>query len=362
MKEQGIIYQMNGKKQILGKHILHIFASTALLYVVFTLTGCTFEEVLDKRAVESDIEEKLIEFDARVQGDSLQTGQTRAEMVEYDTFITQDIALTASFTGTGTNGTNDYFSAERMAFNNGWVTDRKYYWPLEKLNFRARMPYNDSAVTDETSTGFTYTVPRSANDQHDMLYATTYNVEREDSVHMYFLHSMASVSFKAMKKDASVNGVVAGITIESVPRKATFLYPTANTTNQPGSPVCTLNVTEWGPVDAGIFETELTPDETLITDIGGELLLLPGTIDSRLVISCRISDTGLYLAGSDHTFGTIYAPFSGITLEAGKHYTFLLQFGVGQDENGNVNQLQVTMGYYITPWGKEVINFDKQLL
>ena len=363
MKRIEVEFVNDSKNQLYPRWL---YGQSVLLSMICLLffTGCSFDETIAVRNHDSGNEDlKLITFNVHGKEPvASKSSGTRAEMIEYDTFITQDIALTATFTGNGTNGTGDYFFSERMAFNNGWVTDNKYYWPREQLHFRARMPYTDNAVSNETNQGFTYTVPENAYDQHDMLYASTFNVDREDSVDIYFLHSMASVSFKAYKKDASVNGVVSGITIESVPRAATFLYPTEITTDQTDSPVCTWNVIEWGPVQAGIYETELTPDETTITDIGGELLLLPGTINSRLKISCRISDTGLYLAGSDHTFGTIYTPFSGITLEAGKHYTFVLEFGVGQDENGNVNQLKVTMGYYITPWGKEVINFDKQLL
>ena len=345
------------------------------------LTACSADNEAGSD-VPSETSGQLICFDvmpAWHQAKASKASSTRTPIVNYyDDFLELPVQVSALFHA----DESSYFADQRMTYNNTteiWSTDKKYYWPLNDLDFYAHMPYNDTNLTPTANAkAFNYTTPTANSSQNDFMYAVNYQVAKtNEAVQLNFLHALSAISFRATTEGPTVSVVIKGIRLCNVKTQGTFTYPSSSTTGEDGGPVGTWSLgNTLGNLEAGITETTLSSAETLdVTSEDGVMTLIPQNLATAwdmtgkateqaggyLVINCRLIDNGFYMAGSADTFGDVYVPFSG-NFEQGKHYTYTLTFGIGYDVEGKQNQIHLTMESTIIDWNRETINFDKFIL
>lgn len=371
------------------KHIIY-----GMSFLIIASTGCSREEQNPEFADEtSEITFTPCGAELRQAGKA----STRTAFIRYyDDMTAEQIAVTAVM-----SETYQHYFEETLAYSetsDEWNTTGKHFWPSQTLNFFALLPLQDTnrgEVSYMSTATFTYTSPRENDRQGDLMYACSYGQTKDlasGNVPLYFLHPLAAISFKAKTENSSISVDIKGIELHNVSNSATFIFPTTSTVdmsaiNPEGSEI-QAGIASWdnlsektAVLEAGIAETTLSSvgEPQTVTAENGELFLIPqqltawdrGTDDNPinpqsqtgcyLVIRCRLASSGLYLTGSPTSWGEIYVPYGG-TFEQGQHYVVSLNFGLGFNEHGDKNQIQVTTTSTIADWERETINFDKYIL
>lgn len=362
-----------------------------LAVLALLLTACAADE--HKEGVE-----QLCPITFNVLRNSL-VSDTRSSIIRYnEQMARQPISLVANIHD---DSHTTYFSDILKNSSGEWGTETKYYWLPKNLDFFAYLPQDDGNIvrSSETFNKFTYHVPKESSGQNDLMYATAYNrskVQNGGEVPLEFKHAFAAISFLARKLNNSMVVIVNGLDICNMKTQGDFLFPTASTFYEDEDREYTdeeINamtgtwsaLTETGSLSVGIEETELSREDMQnITSDNGILTMIPQELTPwnrvpdpentdvtmpvknqdgcYLAIHCKLLYNGLYLAGSETEFGTIYMPFGG-NFEQGNLYVYSLIFGMGYKEDGTeMLKVEIQLSSTITDWTHEEILFDKNIL
>ena len=284
-----------------------------------------------------------------------------------------DVRVTAKY---HSDNSTVYFEKERLTYaSDEWVI-KDYYWiPDVHLDFFAEVVsgnfnqfpshITDAAVTSHT---FQYTVPTAIANQHDYVYAVSFDKYRED-VPLDFRHALSQIVFTASVTE-NWKVTIQSITIKNVCSAGTFSYDTGLWTDldtQDKSYVFTL-------ASATTFIGQTQPVELLASssEPSERLVLMPQTLNpwqpkvgnsrvpittadanklSYVIISCKIQDLNdsNYIVGNASSYGLVYAPLAG-TWEPNKKYIYNLPFGAGYKDTGNKTIEQITLSATIVDW------------
>ena len=340
------------------------------------MAACSQENVEDNQASQN-----LITFSVP---DMLwNKANTRAQVlgsIEDLKASTTEIRVTAKI---HTDHSKVYINNERLQYlnntwtlskyvNNAWIASKYYWLPNTPLDFFAdvvsgnRTAFN-SQVSNQTNYTFDYTVPTTIANQHDYVYAVSLNTQKsDDPIPLDFRHALSQIVFTASVAE-NWYVEIKSITIHNISSTGTFSYETGLWTNLNAAStdyVFQLASAETFNGISAARRLQATDDERLV--------LMPQTLDSwspkvggvrvpiatadaqnksYVAIECKIKhpSEANYYAGTNTTYGTIYAPISG-TWEPNKIYIYELPFGYGYNADGKPTIEQITLSTTILDW------------
>lgn len=245
------------------------------------------------------------------------------------------------------------------------------YWPNEAMNFYAVTPATNTNYSF-SGAQLTYTVPTDNSAQVDLMTASSANQTKTTNsgvVNLQFQHALSQVVFKGITKSSNLSVEIESITLHNANSVTTVaLSGTASTpTDQYANYSIGMSDTKTVAVTDAANAVNLTADD-------GALILAPQTLtewadktsttsadaahQSYLEISCKItSSTSVgvtYLLGSATAYEKTYVPISG-TWEAGKRYTYILQFGGGKySDTGEDRFAPIKMSVKVDDWSDYV--------
>lgn len=245
------------------------------------------------------------------------------------------------------------------------------YWPNEAMNFYAVTPSSNSNYSFNGGL-LTYTVPTDNSKQIDLMTAKAANQTKTTNkgvVNLQFQHALSQVVFKGITKSSNLSVEIESITIHNVNSVTTIALSGSSTT--PTATYANYGLGMGGTKTVAV--TDASKAVNLTAD-DGALILAPQTLtpwtdktstatadaanQSYLEINCKItSSTSVgvtYLLGSASAYEKTYVPISG-TWEAGKRYTYTLQFGGGKDPNtGEDRFAPIKMSVKVDDWSDYV--------
>ena len=293
---------------------------------------------------------------------------------------TTDIRVTAKYHD---DHSKVYINNERLQYldntwtlskyvDNAWIATKYYWLPNTSLDFFAdvvsgnRNAFNNQ-VSNSTNYTFDYTVPTTIANQHDYVYAVSLNTLKSDNpIPLDFRHALSQIVFTASVAE-NWNVEINSITIHNVSSTGTFSYETQAWTNQNTANSSYTFQLATPKVFNGIstaVRLQSTNDERLVLmpqvldpwspKVGGVRVPI-ATADAQhksyVAIECKIKhpSEANYYAGTNTTYGIVYAPISG-TWEPNKIYIYELPFGYGYKADGNPTIEQITLSTTILDW------------
>ena len=246
-----------------------------------------------------------------------------------------------------------------------WETASTYYWPSYSLSFYAYAPTDINSTSSatvnvtkdaQTITGF---IPATTvASQQDLVVATNASVTPPSgntitSVNLNFKHALSQIDVQAKCASENVTVKVLGVKFVNIGTKATLTF--SSTTDGNGTWSATSGTAAYM---SGVSSTDdvvtlgSTAKSIMATD--EHFLMIPQTLTAATSLSSA-SQTGAYLSvlcqilvkqGSDNECKAFFpsttdtnkyafaaVPLSG-TWEAGKKYTYTLNFGDGSSSYG----------------------------
>lgn len=349
------------------------------------LTGCSNEEI----ASVDNLSQNAIGF--HVVGNA---AETRATPITPSNLTTTDFDVFAyTADGKAFMGVADtafQHDGVKIVYNeddNKWDYEdpsELHYWPTEALDFYAVSPaslvdahytwnFNHDSQQIYYSCMDEYGEGKDKHADHDVMYGIAKNQTKGTNkgvVKFTFKHILSQVVFKAKTELATMNVVINGIEIYNVKMSGTFTLPSdVNTVPTAAdnwelatlgnySPTVVRNANILVKGDAGVTDiSSATPIFTIpqaltawAVNYGTQTIEEANTAgQSYLEISCKIQQSGIYLYGSESSYGKIYVPF-GASWEPGKRYIYTLIFGGGYDADGNAILKPIEFDAETTDW------------
>lgn len=180
--------------------------------------------------------------------------------------------------------------------DNEWSLSSSFTWgdfDTDNYDFYAIAPAADAAVSNASETGFTYTVPQNATNQHDLMVGLA-TAKRSDR-HMWFdfNHALSAVKFKIGNDGFKSGFSFKKIEILGVARTNTYTFAKDSEGKEAGTwgtPTGTINVTSQmvgsGVGSLGGANTMITSD----TD-GTTFVLLPQTLSTDIQVKITLEDS-----------------------------------------------------------------------
>lgn len=145
---------------------------------------------------------------------------------------TVTLANLNAFEVTGVTASDTYFSRMRVTSPDGgktWVSEDKYFWPLETLHFFAWAGVNGTVIVSHTDHYVKdFSVPADIDAQKDFVVASASRngvEEGQDEIALQFEHATASVSLMAASWSDIYNVKVYGVKFGNLRDKDTFTFP-----------------------------------------------------------------------------------------------------------------------------------------
>ena len=261
--------------------------------------------------------------------------------------------------------------------------DELHYWPTEALDFYAVSPalgvdvhyawnFNSGTQTIHYACMDEYGEGTDKHADHDVMYGIAKNQTKDTNlgvVKFTFKHILSQVVFKAKTELATMNVVISGIEIYNAKMSGTFTLPDDAEKVPTAADNWTVLDGKYSPTVIRNAEIKVKSN-TEATDISSAtpIFTIPQTLtawdvegaqktkadadaagQSYLEISCKIQQSGVYLCGSENSYGTIYVPFEA-SWEPGKRYIYTLIFGGGYDANGNNTLKPIEFDAETTDW------------
>ena len=251
-----------------------------------------------------------------------------------------------------------------------WSTGQRYYWP-QANNVLFYMLYPTSLSLGSGGT-ISYTMPTDVTKQEDVLYDTetanktdsriSHNAIKRYALPVTFHHALSQVSFKGRVSADNPKWTVSvsGITLCNIYGSGTYNIHSRSWNGLNG-----LTSTAIGIREAGTLVYSAGADPVNLTAADGALLVIPqqltawdtkinvsATKGSYLTVSCHINNGTTDIVGSDEKPQTVYVPFdnAGTSWQAGRRYTYTLQFGAGLDADGKEQLYIIVVESEITDW------------
>ena len=215
-----------------------------------------------------------------------------------------------------------------------------YYWPLTgNVTFYAYAPDNSSYLTwNETDKTLIYNADADANNQQDVIYATTTQSRTTDGkVSLTFKHANAGLAVKwntASDLPSNINVSVSEIKICNLLQTGTLTF------NKNMSASGNKNV-----YDLGLNGLMMVSPQSITTwnSNPNHPEKIENTTKAYMSIKCRVKVDSKYLVGSDSEDGTLYYPITASNIGANTITTLSLALGAkrfdatrvfGYDSNG----------------------------
>lgn len=268
----------------------------------------------------------------------------------------------------GRNGINISYKGEKGSGKWDYTTpsDLHYWQGTTPLNFYAVSPgtvnekimaylwnFNSNEQKIIYSSFDEYGVT-SLPENIDVMYAIAPNQTKDTykgKVKFTFKHILSQVVFKAKTLSTHMEVKIKDIKIHNFRVGGTFTLPTTSSEKGTWALTDPTSGSKWGAFTV-VKEKNITVTNNS-TDISEKtpMLLIPQTLkawdvqtpktkndaddagESYLEITCKITQNGFYLHGSDSEYKTLYVPF-GTKLEQGKRHIYTLIFGGGYDDQG----------------------------
>ena len=251
-----------------------------------------------------------------------------------------------------------------------WSTGQRYYWP-QANNVLFYMLYPTSLSLGSGGT-ISYTMPTDVAKQEDVLYDTetanktdsriSHNAIKRYALPVTFHHALSQVSFKGRVSADNPKWTVSvsGITLCNIYGSGTYNIHSRSWNGLNG-----LTSTAIGIREAGTLVYSAGADPVNLTASNGSLLVIPqkltawdtktnvsATKGSYLAVSCHINNGTTDIVGTDEKPQTVYVPFdnAGTSWQAGRRYTYTLQFGAGLDADGKEQLYIIVVESEITDW------------
>lgn len=264
-------------------------------YLHVAETNSITETVLDKQAERSQIETRAT---------PIVTGNM------YNSFGVSAYVYAGSWDGS--QAPNYMYNIPFAKSGAAWVPNSAYYWPGSGYNIRffAYAPHNAANVTlsSPTSTGMpsiTYTVPPSAENQNDLLVASSgeQSGNHNSDFPLTFYHALTAIRFVT---GADVRGgTVKSVSLRDISNKGVFSFATNTWTIEAGSKATfTQNLNK--------SVTGTTGED--ITTAAQTFMMLPQTLPSGSKLEVVFND-----GAQDHT---LTADIGGSIWDKGKTITY----------------------------------------
>ena len=219
---------------------------------------------------------------------------------------------------------------------------------------------------------FTYTVPERAEDQFDLMYASSIGVDISKNggdTGLRFKSALAALNFiivNKMEDDYSV--IVGGISVHNMINSGTFTF----STTEWNSGTWTEGTTR-GKVERILDEPFVVPTtRDYLVNKDTILIVLPQAKGTKwktkdtspvsiaeadadgqtyLKLLCKIQDKrGIYLLGTDNRYGEVYLPINITKTTEGKTNTLTISFSGGYDSSGKLLSFGSGFDIEVDPW------------
>ena len=262
-----------------------------------------------------------------------------------------------------------------------WSQSSNMSIPAEAVNF-----YAVNASFAKTSAGgimdkltintskqtFTYTVPERAEDQFDLMYASSLNVRMTETggdTGLRFKSALAALNFMIVNKmDGDYKVIVGGISVHNIITTGTFTFST--TASNAGT---WAEGTTRGKAERILDEPFVVPGtRDYLVDKDTILIVMPQakgtkwkTKDTNPVsiaeadasgqnyvkLLCKIQNgQGKYVLGSKDSYGEVYLPVSVPKAAEGVTSTLAISFTGGYDVNGEPLSFSSGYDFDVEPW------------
>ena len=199
-----------------------------------------------------------------------------------------------------------------------------YYWPLTgNVTFYAYAPDNSSYLTwNETDKTLIYNADADANNQQDVIYATTTQSRTTDGkVFLTFKHANAGLAVKwntASDLPSNINVSVSEIKICNLLQTGTLTF-NKNMSASGNKAV----------YDLGLDGLMMVSPQSITTwnSNPNNPEKIEGTTKAYLAVKCKVKVNSKYLVGSDSQNGTLYYPISVTNISANTITTLKLTLG-----------------------------------
>ena len=219
---------------------------------------------------------------------------------------------------------------------------------------------------------FTYTVPERAEDQFDLMYASSLGVDLTQNggdTGLRFKSALAALNFMIVNKmEDGYSVTVGGISVHNLINSGTFTFSTAES----NSGTWSLGTTR-GKVERVLDEPFVVPStRDYLVDRDTILIVMPQPKGTKwktkdaspitiaeadangqnyLKLLCKIQNAqGRYVLGTKDSYGEVYLPVNVPKTVEGATTTLTISFSGGYDSNGE--PLSFTSGFIfdVEPW------------
>lgn len=262
-----------------------------------------------------------------------------------------------------------------------WSQSENISFPAEPVNLysvnASFAKKNAGGIMDKVSMTlakqtFTYTVPERAEDQFDLMYASSIGVDMSANggdTGLRFKSALAALNFIVINKmDGDYKIIVGGISVHNIITSGTFTF----STTESNSGTWTEGTTR-GKVERILDEPFVVPTtRDYLVDKDTILLVMPQAKGTKwktkdtspvsiaeadasgqnyLKLLCKIqNEQGRYVLGTENSYGEVYLPVNIPKTAEGKTNTLTISFSGGYDSDGAPLSFSSGYDFVVEPW------------